>query len=116
MIRFVDTQSRPIQARRGGNMTKLNWVKKACGISLLWAMAAVVLPAQTITVVHSFDKADGGLPSGGLVQGIDGKLYGTTYYGGTNDEGTVFSITTNGALTTLHSFDGADGADPTAGL
>ena len=55
-------------------------------------------------------------PSGGLVQATNGKLYGTTYDGGTNDKGTVFSITTNGTLTTLHSFNDADGAGPSAGL
>ena len=37
--------------------------------------------------------------------------------GGTNGYGTVFKISTNGALTTLYSFTGGnDGADPNAGL
>jgi uncharacterized repeat protein (TIGR03803 family) len=31
-------------------------------------------------------------------------LYGTTYNGGANDNGTVFKITAGGKLTTLHSF------------
>ena len=30
-------------------MSKLNWVTKACGVFLLWATAAVALPAQTFT-------------------------------------------------------------------
>jgi uncharacterized repeat protein (TIGR03803 family) len=48
------------------------------------------------------------------VQGNDGGLYGTTSYGGTNGgAGTVFRITTNGALTTLYSFTGTyDGSNP----
>ena len=58
------------------------------------------------------------------MQGSDGLLYGTTQYGGTNGLGTVFKISTNGALTTLYSFgvetneDGfaLDGASPEAGL
>jgi len=33
---------------------------------------------------------------GGLVQGSDGQLYGTTVFGGTNLAGAVFRITTNG--------------------
>jgi uncharacterized repeat protein (TIGR03803 family) len=53
--------------------------------------------------------ADGGLPENALVQGGDGNLYGTTFDGGTNYAGTVFEITTNGALTTLYSFTGFSG-------
>jgi uncharacterized repeat protein (TIGR03803 family) len=60
---------------------------------------------------------DGANPYAGLVQASDGNLYGTTEYGGTNDDGAVFRITTNGVLTALYSFtDGRDGADPLAGL
>src|SRR5208282_1590558 len=59
-----------------------------------------------------------------LVQGSDGYFYGTTTGGGTNSEGTVFRISTNGALTILYSFDSVqdtnglplDGANPQAGL
>jgi uncharacterized repeat protein (TIGR03803 family) len=47
---------------------------------------------------------DGAYPQAGLVQGSDGNFYGTTYLGGTNNWGTVFKISTNGALTSLYSF------------
>ena len=45
----------------------------------------------------------------GLVQGTDGKFYGTTFEGGNNTYcvlgcGTVFKITSGGVLTTLYSF------------
>jgi len=44
-------------------------------------------------------------------------LYGTTAYGGQYDNGTIFKITTNGALTTLYSFTGgSDGSSPVAAL
>ena len=36
--------------------------------------------------------ADGDAPFGGVVQGTDGNLYGTTLYGGVNRVGTVFSL------------------------
>jgi uncharacterized repeat protein (TIGR03803 family) len=50
---------------------------------------------------------------GCLVQGNDGYFYGTTGGGGTNGAGTVFRISTNGALTSLYSFKGTnDGAGP----
>jgi len=50
------------------------------------------------------------------MQGTDGILYGTTLYGGAYYDGTVFRITTNGALTNLVSFNYTNGAYPYAGL
>jgi uncharacterized repeat protein (TIGR03803 family) len=74
----------------------------------------------TLTTLHSFDNTDGAWPEGGLVQGTDGNLYGTTSYGANGQCGvgcgTVFKITPSGTLTTLHSFDVTDGAYPLAGL
>jgi uncharacterized repeat protein (TIGR03803 family) len=55
-------------------------------------------------------------PSTALVQGNDGNFYGTTAYGGTNNEGTLFQVTPAGVLTTLVSFNGANGSHPAAGL
>jgi uncharacterized repeat protein (TIGR03803 family) len=50
-----------------------------------------------------------------LTLGIDGNLYGTTAFGGTNNLGTVFKITTSGILTLLHNFaDAGDGLGPVA--
>jgi uncharacterized repeat protein (TIGR03803 family) len=43
-------------------------------------------------------------------------LYGTTAFGGFYGDGTVFSITPNGAFTTLAWFDGLNGATPEAPL
>lgn len=37
----------------------------------------------------------------GLVQGVDGRLYGNTYYGGSGQAGTIFSISTNGVFATI---------------
>ncbi len=81
-----------------------------------------ITPDGALTTVYSFcrdfpDCTDGSSPSWGLVQSIDGSLYGTTALGGTSRActggcGTVFKITAGGKLTTLHSFDGTDGVDP----
>jgi uncharacterized repeat protein (TIGR03803 family) len=60
--------------------------------------------------------ADGSGPLGALVQGEDGTLYGTTAFGGTANDGTVFKRTKSGVFTTLHSFDNTDGSIPSAGL
>jgi uncharacterized repeat protein (TIGR03803 family) len=73
----------------------------------------------TLTKLSNFCSlsgcADGLEPVAGLVQGVDGNLYGTTEAGG-DQGGTVFKITLSGALTTLHSFDATDGEFPYAGL
>ncbi|HXR04337.1 MAG TPA: choice-of-anchor tandem repeat GloVer-containing protein [Verrucomicrobiae bacterium] len=83
-------------------------------LSAFCAQAGVVF-----TSLYSFTGTnDGAWPVAGLVRGSDGYFYGTTQYGGTNGwYGTVFKISTNGALTTLYSFTGGnDGANPQAGL
>ena len=56
------------------------------------------------TNLYSFHGADGSGPAGTLAQAMDGSFYGTTAYGGSNNMGTVFRITTNGTLTSLYSF------------
>jgi uncharacterized repeat protein (TIGR03803 family) len=111
--------------RKRGSMGKLNWVTKACGVFLLWAAGTAALPAQTFTTLFKFDGTDGSSPYAALVQGTDGKLYGTTSQGGTIGGkcgnlgcGTVFKITTSGTLQSLHSFHDnlPDGYFPIAGL
>lgn len=79
----------------------------------------IAMPAQaTFSVLVNFSgkDGDGAIPYAGLVQGTDGNFYGTTVYGGTNNDGTVFKITPEGTLTTLHSFDGTNGFEPNAPL
>jgi len=99
---------------------KLNWGKRAYAVLVLCAATAIVLPAQTFTTLFSFDVTDGKTPYAGLVQAINGDLYGTTYAGGANNAGTVFKITPSGTLTTLYSFCAqsgcTDGGSPLAGL
>jgi uncharacterized protein (TIGR03437 family) len=87
------------------------------GVRIVAALLAVFCPtnAQTFTTLFSFNGANGQGPNG-LTLGPDGNFYGTTAYGGANDDGTVFKITPSGALTTLHSLSGADGVFPRAAL
>jgi uncharacterized repeat protein (TIGR03803 family) len=51
-----------------------------------------------------------------LTWGADGYFYGATTSGGTNGHGTLFKVTTNGALTTLVNFNYTNGAVPAASL
>jgi len=73
----------------------------------------------TQKVLHNFGSGkDGGGPCAGLILDTIGNLYGTTYYGGAHNGGTVFELSpgTNGkwAETILHSFDrdSEDGLNP----
>ena len=73
------------------------------------------------TTLLSFNGSDGETPFAGLIADANGDLFGTTYNGGANDDGTVFEIAKSStgyasAPTTLVSFNGADGATPFAGL
>src|ERR1039457_2442445 len=83
-----------------------------------------ITPGGTLTTLYSFcpqtNCTDGFGPKAGLVQAANGDLYGTTWGGGVNDQGTVFKITQGGTLTTLYSFCSPamcrDGEVPFAGL
>ena len=76
-----------------------------------------VTAAGAFTTLYSFTGGgDGSTPSGALLLYTDGRLYGTTFDGGSFGFGTVFSLTTGGSLTTLHGFDRADGRSPRSGL
>jgi uncharacterized repeat protein (TIGR03803 family) len=99
--------------------------KKGVIVFLVCLLAAATLPAQTLTTLYSFAKTDGQKPVAPLLQGFDGKFYGTTSEGGffNGAAGTVFQLTPTGTLTTVHTFctentptDCADGAGPQAGL
>ena len=71
-------------------------------------------------ILHSFIGGKyGRYPEAPIVQDAKGNFYGTTYYGGTYQEGIVFKLNKNGAETLLHSFtcaNGVDGCFPEAGL
>ncbi|HVP53716.1 MAG TPA: choice-of-anchor tandem repeat GloVer-containing protein [Candidatus Eisenbacteria bacterium] len=79
-----------------------------------------ITTAGALTTLYNFCSqlgcADGVSPQAGVIQASDGDFYGTTYTGGANNYGTVFKITSAGALTTLYSFNSTDGANPVAGL
>ncbi len=90
----------------------------AGGVHSSGTVFGVGLGGQNFRVLHTFTGgADGAYPMAGLVA-VDGKLYGTTYQGGTSNEGTVFSVrVTDGKEHVLHSFsNNPDGAYPLAGL
>jgi uncharacterized repeat protein (TIGR03803 family) len=90
-------------------------------------------PSGTLTVLHEFNAQsqvlsvnpvgfvnDGRNPRGPLFLDGSGNLWGTTYQGGSKDQGTVFVISNTGLYFVFYSFGssggGADGKWPTAGV
>jgi uncharacterized repeat protein (TIGR03803 family) len=83
------------------------------------------VPAGTGTIVTlwSFSGPDGANPVGGLVEDLNGNLYGTTINGGASKDGTVFEVLDEKVggkdqyiPVSLASFDFTDGAVPTGDL
>jgi uncharacterized repeat protein (TIGR03803 family) len=74
--------------------------------------------------LYSFSQLVGAFPSGSLVSGSDGNIYGVAQFGGvTNGNcstgcGTVFRFIPGdpGGTIAIHSFSGADGIDPSGAL
>jgi uncharacterized repeat protein (TIGR03803 family) len=110
--------------QRGGN-SYCSGLSPGCGVVFSLTPPATPGGAWTEAVLHNFnnDGTDGFYPEAGVVVGLKGALYGTTFDGGTDNYGTVFSLTPpaspGGAWTyaILYSFvGGSDGAHPLASL
>jgi uncharacterized repeat protein (TIGR03803 family) len=80
--------------------------------------------AQTYTVLHTYPIGAGATSGIGapafMTQGRDGNLYTTISNNGTQNKGSVFQMTTGGAVTTIYDFCSAtacaDGAGPMGGV
>jgi uncharacterized repeat protein (TIGR03803 family) len=92
----------------------------------IFQLAPPAVPGDpwTFNVLYTFKGGpqDGRVPDGGLIFDQAGNLYGTTYYGGEEDEGTIFELSPPAAPggtwteTVLHSFDGFYGEGPEGNL
>lgn len=73
-------------------------------------------PEGSLTTLVEFTGDSGGkpgsLPEGGLADGGDGYLYGTTSSGGSNGYGTIFRISLAGSFQSLVDFTGNDSGAP----
>jgi uncharacterized repeat protein (TIGR03803 family) len=70
------------------------------------------------TVLYSFTgEPDGDQPHGGVALDPAGNLYGTTFLGGTSDQGAVYKLDATGRESILYSFTGgSDGGNPADGV
>lgn len=76
-------------------------------------------PTGALTILGDFSSGNpGGNPAGRLLLGLDGYLYGTASFGGSQNYGTLFRSTVpNGATAVLVTFSGGmDGAYPESDL
>lgn len=71
----------------------------------------------TESVLYSFGPGtDGEYPSSPLIGDEAGNLIGTTGYGGTTGNGTIYRLSKTGQETILHNFRGPEGANPFTAL
>ncbi len=106
--------SAPMQAS-DGNFYGVTWVG-GVGVGIIYRMS----PSGTFGVFHTFCQlgscSDGAFPLGGITQGANGNLYGTTTSADDFNQGTIYQITLGGAFTTLYTFcqriGCTDGTDP----
>lgn len=67
-----------------------------------------VTPTGTLTVLHNFTGVnDGCSPISSPIQGTDGNIYGTSYFCGGTDLGSVYKYTPAGVYSILYNFKGA---------
>lgn len=59
-----------------------------------------------LSILHDYNTTatDGSTPAGSPLAGSDGRLYGTTFFGGTYGDGIIYSYAPDGTLTNLYSF------------
>lgn len=87
----------------------LNATLLSCSIASLLAHAATAQDCN-IEVLENFDALSGISPAAGVIQGTDGALYGTTWFGGANGWGTIFKMNTDGTgYTVLEDLDQTTG-------
>lgn len=88
--------------------------KQFCSCGTVYSITT----AGAYNTVYAFHRAkkDGAAPESSLID-VNGTLYGTTINGGSQNYGTVYSVTPTGAEKVLHSFTGgSDGAYPAGPL
>jgi uncharacterized repeat protein (TIGR03803 family) len=103
-----------------GNLYGVTTVGGAHGDGVVFEVTHLQGAWRLLPLYAFRDQPDGALPYGGLIFDKNGNLYGTTYYAGANDVGTVYKLTpTNSAWkeNVLYSFKGgSDGSSPISTL
>lgn len=87
---------------------------KDCNFHVGCGTAFKLAPDGSETVLFAFEREkDGENPQGGVIADSSGNLYGTTLYGGVNNDGLVYRLAPDGSETILYAFrGGSDGNWP----
>lgn len=103
-----------------GNLYGTAAIGGSAGVGVVYEMTRSDDGSWNETVLHNFTGPDGGYPYSGVIFDHAGNLYGTTGYGGSYGNGTVYELSPDGSgwtLTTLYDFQGTtDGSTPSATL
>jgi uncharacterized repeat protein (TIGR03803 family) len=104
-----------------GNLYSTTIGGGCCGNGTVFKLTPNVDGSWTESMLYSFTGGrDGGQPTSALIFDASGSLYGTTNFGGNDNDGTVYKLTRNSdgswIETVIHSFNGRDGEIPVAGL
>ena len=86
--------------RRGWCM----WFAMAALLAFGPGSSAAEAAGSGFKVLHVFGPAEARSATGDLVEGRGKSLYGTSWYGGAADSGTVFEITTDGVMNVTYPF------------
>jgi len=99
------------------NDGKLYGMTQMGGANGLGVLFSFNLSNGDYTDLYDFNAANGSSPNGSVIQATDGKLYGMTSAGGSNNLGVIFSydITLN-SYSNLVNFNGTNGASPRRSL
>src|SRR5580700_12112389 len=72
-----------------------------------------VCQGQQLYRIHAFEGgSEGTFPITRVAPGNNSYYYGTTSQGGTNNDGTVYAVSSLGTFSTVYQFSGSDGKDP----
>ena len=91
----------------------------ASGVAFSGAAYALNLDGSGLQILKLFGGTNGSNPADGLMQGLDGALYGTAPYGGAHGHGTAFRMNLDGGgFMVLRNFGAtsSDGQDPAGPL
>jgi uncharacterized repeat protein (TIGR03803 family) len=94
---------------KSNEQPRIKWSENIAAVVRIVAVVALPLldlptaSAQSVQPIYSFPQRPS-FPYGGLVKGLDGNFYGTTFEGGHGGTGAIFKVTTNGVLSMIYSF------------
>ena len=113
LVQGLDSNLYGTTSESGGGLEEASCIANESNPNLQGTVFVMTLQGQLGTLL-AFDGTDGAYPCGGLTLATDGTLYGSTTSGGTYNGGTIFQITTDGAVQTLDSLLALDTGAPYA--